>query len=85
LTGTCSTSPTEQACVSAERVEATVSPTVVQTNFSDRFFCSAPGRRPASVRTWKPLQMPTTGPPPSAKAVTAAMTGEKRAMAPGRR
>ena len=32
-----------------------------------RFFCSAPGNRWASVSTWKPLQMPTTGPPPAAK------------------
>ena len=49
------------------------------------FFCSAPGSRPASVRTWKPLQMPITGPPARAKSCTASMTGEKRASAPGRR
>jgi hypothetical protein len=56
-----------------------------QRNFSPAFFCSAPGSSPASVRTWKPLQIPTTGPPAAAKAVTASITGEKRAMAPVRR
>ena len=45
----------------------------------------APGSRPASSRTWKPLQMPSTGPPRSANASTAAMIGEKRAIAPVRR
>ena len=44
-----------------------------------------PGSRPASVSTWKPLQMPITGPPSAANSATAPMTGEKRAMAPGRR
>jgi hypothetical protein len=42
-----------------------------------------PGRRPLSQSTWKPLQMPTTGPPARAKAFTASMTGERWAMAPG--
>src|ERR1019366_9335434 len=42
---------------------------------------SAPGSRPASVRIWKPLQMPSTSPPPSAKRFTDCMTGEKRASA----
>ena len=45
----------------------------------------APGSRPASSNTWKPLQMPSTGPPRSANVRTAAMMGEKRAMAPVRR
>ena len=46
---------------------------------------SAPGSRPASHRIWKPLHEPITGPPTSAKAPTAAMIGEKRAIAPVRR
>ena len=59
--------------------------TGVQRNLSPAFFWSAPGSSPASVSTWKPLQMPTTGPPSAAKAPTAPITGENRAMAPGRR
>ena len=59
--------------------------TVVHRNRRPRFFCSAPGSRPASVSTWKPLQIPTTGPPSAANRPTASMTGENRAMAPGRR
>ena len=45
----------------------------------------APGSRPDSSRTWKPLQMPSTGPPRSANACTSRMIGEKRAIAPVRR
>ena len=45
----------------------------------------APGSIPASHRIWKPLHEPMTGPPASAKAPTAAITGEKRAIAPVRR
>ena len=39
----------------------------------------------ASVRIWKPLQIPSTGPPSPAKRSTARMTGAKRAIAPQRR
>ena len=46
---------------------------------------SAPGRRPASQRTWKPLQIPSTGPPSAANLATASIAGEKRAIAPARR
>ena len=46
---------------------------------------NAPGKSPASVRIWKPLQMPSTFPPSFAKVVTAYMTGEKRAMEPERK
>ena len=46
---------------------------------------SAPGSRPASQRTWKPLQIPSTGPPPAANSATASIAGEKRAIAPARR
>ena len=46
---------------------------------------SAPGRSPASISTWKPLQTPMTWPPALAKPVTAPMIGERAAMAPQRR
>ena len=36
-----------------------------------RFRSSAPGTSPASASTWKPLQIPSTGPPRSANAATA--------------
>src|SRR5439155_8842657 len=49
-----------------------------QTNDSPRFLIRAPGRRPASQRIWNPLQMPNTGPPPSANSRTAAITGANR-------
>ena len=55
------------------------------TNESDAFGRSTPGSRPASQRIWKPLQIPSTGPPSAANAATAAITGEKRAIAPQRR
>ena len=77
--------PTGTPAVSTERSEATVTAAGVHRKRRPRFFCSAPGRSPASVRTWKPLQIPTTGPPARAKAATASITGEKRAIAPGRR
>ena len=80
-----SSSPTVAAAVSTDDVEVTTRRAGWQRKRSRPFFCSAPGSRPASVSTWKPLQMPTTGPPARAKARTASMTGEKRARAPGRR
>ena len=46
---------------------------------------SAPGSRPASQSTWKPLQIPSTRPPSRANSTTDSMTGEKRAIAPTRR
>ena len=54
------------------------------TNRSDRLRSSAPGTRPASARTWKPLQMPRTRPPSAANAATLRMTGLNRAMTPAR-
>ena len=54
-------------------------------NFRSRFRRIPPGSNPASSSTWKPLQMPMTGPPAAANSVTRAMIGEKRAMAPHRR
>ena len=67
------------------RVVSTRRATGWQRKVRPRFFCRAPGSRPASVSTWKPLQMPSTGPPSRANAATAAVTGENRAIAPGRR
>ena len=56
-----------------------------QTKRRPRFRSSAPGTSRASARTWKPLQIPSTGPPRAAKSATARITGEKRAMTPARR
>ena len=63
----------------------TSSSTWRQTNRSPAFGSSAPGSIPASQRTWKPLQIPSTGPPRSANSATASITGENRAIAPARR
>ena len=48
--------------------------------------CAAarPGTSPASARTWKPLQMPSTWPPAAANSETPRITGLKRAMTPAR-
>ena len=56
-----------------------------QTKLSPALRISAPGRSPASVSTWKPLQMPITGTPRAAASLTARMTGERAAIAPERR
>ena len=64
---------------------STRSATSRQTNESDAFGRSTPGSRPASQRIWKPLQIPSTGPPAAANSTTAPITGEKRAIAPQRR
>ena len=77
--------PTGTPSVRAVSSRSTRIAAVVHTKRRPRFFCRAPGSRPASVSTWKPLQIPTTGPPSAAKSATASMTGENRAMAPGRR
>jgi hypothetical protein len=80
-----SSSPRDAPAVSGVLVVSTRTVTVVQRNFRPRFFWRAPGSSPASVSTWKPLQMPITGPPAAAKDRTASITGENRAIAPGRR
>ena len=59
--------------------------TSAHTNSSDAFRRSTPGSSPASQSTWKPLQIPSTGPPASANSRTARIAGEKRAIAPQRR
>ncbi len=66
-------------------VRSTRKATSRQTKESDSFGRSAPGSRRASVRIWKPLQIPSTSPPSPANRTTAAMIGEKRAIAPQRR
>jgi len=77
--------PTDARLVRTDAEVVTRSIVDWQRNLSPVFFCSAPGSSPASVNTWKPLQMPTTGPPSAANRATAPIIGEKRAMAPGRR
>ncbi len=85
LTGIDSASPTAHAPVHAVDAFTTSSPTWRQMNFNDVFGSSAPGSRPASQSTWKPLQIPSTGPPARAKRSTSPITGAKRAIAPTRR
>ena len=65
-----------------ERLVSTRQSTVSQRKVRPAFFWSAPGSKPASVSTWKPLQMPTTGPPAAANRATASITVENRAIAP---
>ncbi len=77
--------PGSQREVKGVSVRSTRIVTSRQTNESDAFGRSAPGRRPASQRIWKPLQMPSTSPPSAAKSATACIAGEKRAIAPQRR
>ena len=60
--GMTSSSPTAAPDVSTDDVEDTTTRAGSQRKRRRPFFCSAPGSSPASVRTWKPLQMPTTGP-----------------------
>ena len=67
------------------RVDSTMTGTSAQTNSSWRFGRNTPGSSPASQRIWNPLQMPITGPPSSANARTASITGAVRAIAPQRR
>ena len=57
----------------------------LQTNVRTSLRISAPGSRCASQRIWKPLQMPSTGIPPSASRITSSITGANRAIAPQRR
>jgi len=73
------------AAVNGVSVCSTRTGTSCDTNLMRSLRTMAPGSSPASSRTWKPLQMPSTGPPRSANALTAAMIGEKRAIAPVRR
>ena len=43
------------------------------------------GQQARLAQIWKPLQMPSTGPPARRSRATAVMTGENRAIAPVRR
>jgi hypothetical protein len=54
--------------VNGVSARSTRSATSRQTNASEAFGRSAPGSRPASQSTWKPLQIPSTSPPSSANA-----------------
>ncbi len=71
--------------MNAPSARSTTTPTWRQTKRREVFGSSAPGSRPASQSTWKPLQIPSTIPPSRANAATDSMTGEKRAIAPTRR
>ena len=57
----------------------------MQTYFSFSLRSRAPGKRPISHSTWKPLQMPTVATPRPAAAFTSAMIGDSDAIAPQRR
>ena len=74
-----------EARVNGVSVCSTLTCTYSQRNCRLRFRSIAPGSRPASSSTWKPLQMPSTGPPAAANGVTSCMIGENRAIAPVRR
>ncbi len=82
LTGIERTSPAAQARVKGVSALTTSTSTCRQTNRRPALGSSAPGSSPASQSTWKPLQIPSTGPPPRAYSLTDSITGEKRAMAP---
>ena len=85
MIGITSSSPGVHAAVKGVAVDSTVTVTSAQTNSSWRFGASTPGSSPASQRIWKPLQMPSTGPPSAANAADGSITGAKRAIAPQRR
>ena len=71
--------------IAADVLVSTRRCTGVHTNCSERLRISAPGSSPASHRIWKPLQIPTTGPPRSPNSRTASMIGAHPAIAPARR
>ena len=84
-TGIDSLSPGAHARVKAVSALTTSTSTWRQMKRRSAFGSSAPGSRPASHSTWKPLQMPSTRPPSRANSMTDSITGEKRAIAPTRR
>ena len=83
LIGMTSSSPTDDPAVSTEAVDVTRSRAGSHRNRSRPFFCRAPGRSPASVRTWKPLQMPTTGRRPGRSSPTAVHDRREAGDRPG--
>ena len=54
-------------------------------NFKFLLRNNAPGKRPASVNTWNPLQIPRTGFPASAAFTTSDITLDWLAIAPQRK
>jgi hypothetical protein len=64
---------------------STCSLTSRQTNLSEALRMRTPGRSPASVSTWKPLQTPSTMTPRATRSAMVFMIGERAAMAPERR
>ena len=85
FTGRERTSPGAHARVNAVRSCSTTTSTWRHTNRREVLCSSAPGSMCASHSTWKPLQMPSTGPPSCANRETSPITGAKRAIAPARR
>ena len=85
LTGIESRSPASISPAKGPWKSSATSSTCRQTKRSPSLGSRAPGSRPASQSTWKPLQMPSTGPPSAAKRPTASIAGENRAIAPARR
>ena len=85
LIGIESRSPAPIAEPNGPAKSSATSSTCRQMKRSPSLGSRAPGSSPASQRTWKPLQMPSTGPPSAAKRATASIAGEKRAIAPARR
>ena len=71
--------------VNGVSVCSTLTNTCSHWNLTLRLRSIAPGRSPASSSTWNPLQMPSTGPPASAKVRKLAHDRENRAIAPVRR
>ena len=71
--------------VKGESLVAVSSATCLQMKRRLRLRMSAEGSTLDSTRMWKPLPMPKTSPPSTAKVLTAVMTGEKRVVAPQRR
>ena len=57
-------------------LRSTLSSTSLQMNRKVALRMSTPGNSPASVSTWKPLQMPSTGVPALARRTTSRITGE---------
>jgi len=85
LTGIDRTWPASHARVNGVSALTTSTSTWRQMKRSSVFGSRAPGSSPASQSTWKPLQMPSTGPPSRANSATASITGENWAIAPTRR
>ena len=77
LTGTRRTSPGSRPASQGEPARCTTRSTSRQTKRPWWLGRRTPGSSPASHSTWKPLQMPSTGPPAAAKASTSRIIGRE--------